>query len=504
MSLRANILASWIAQIAMIAMGLYMLPYVRNTLTPAAYGVWIFINMISGYAGLLYLGMGATTCRYVAKHYAKEEWDDLNRISSTTFLIYSCMACLVMVLVCGFCFVAPMIKQLGSLTLSEVRAVILINGLATAIGMVGSVFGGILIGTQRVGLKRSIEVGSAVLRCLLAVTCLKLRPELTTLSVFFLIVTIIENLLLWGIAKRVVPQLRIRKAFATRETARECFSFSSYTAIGQAAEQIIYLSDITVIGFARGATQVDIYNIGLRICQMIQDPLAKIGEVLLPKAGYLHAHSKHSELATLVGKMAALTFVLVGGFFIGATYFGGMLIRTWIGDGLDQSHRILIILLAAQLVAQPMLVLRKAMLGMGIVRIPALIDISEALINLVLSIVLVMHWGIEGVAWGTFIPLVFVELLVFLPYACRQVNLRKRDLLTHSILPCLVPLTALWAYCEIVSRQHYPDGWITLFAITGGGGIALVLAGAPVAWLMQRSGQHPTPMSEFSAVGEAR
>ena len=504
MSLRANILASWIAHLVMIAIGFFMLPYVRNTLSPAAYGAWIFINMISGYAGLLYLGMGATTCRYVAKHFAKSEWEELNRVSSTTFLIYTGMAGLVMLLAGGFCLAAPMIPQLGSLTLGEVRAVILINGLATAIGMVGSVFGGILIGTQRVGLKRAIEVGSGILRFILAVTCLKLRPELTTLSVFFLVVTILENLLLWLFASRAVPELQIRRSLATRETAKECFSFSGYTAVGQAAEQIIYLSDITVIGFARGTSQVDIYNIGLRICQMIQDPLAKIGEVLLPKAGYLHAHSKHSELATLVGRMAALTFVLIGGFFIGAMYFGGMLIRTWIGEGLEQSQRILIILLAAQLVAQPMLILRKAMLGMGIVRVPALIDISEAVLNLILSIVLVMFWGIEGVAWGTFIPLVFVELLVFMPYACRQVNLRKRDLLTQSILPCLVPLAALWTYCEIVARQHYPDGWITLFAVTGGGGIALLLAGAPMLWVMQRNRNQPLPVTDFTAVGEAR
>lgn len=504
MSLRANILASWIAHLVMIAIGFFMLPYVRDTLSPAAYGAWIFINMISGYAGLLYLGMGATTCRYVAKHYAKEEWDELNRVTSTTFLIYTCMAGLVMLLAGGFCLAAPMIKQLGTLTVSEVRAVILINGLATAIGMVGSVYGGILIGTQRVGLKRAIEVGSGVLRFILAVTCLKLRPELTTLSVFFLVVTILENLLLWHFARRAVPELRIHKSLATRETARECFSFSGYTAVGQAAEQIIYLSDITVIGFARGTSQVDIYNIGLRICQMIQDPLAKIGEVLLPKAGYLHAHSKHSELATLVGRMAALTFVLVGGFFIGSMYFGGMLIRTWIGDGLEQSHRILVILLAAQLVAQPMLVLRKAMLGMGIVRVPALIDIFEAAINLILSIVFVMYWGIEGVAWGTFIPLVFVELLIFMPYACKQVSLRKRDLLAHSILPCLVPLAALWVYCEIVARQQYPDGWITLFAITGGGGIVLLLSGAPVVRLIQRNRHQSHHVADFAPLGEAR
>jgi len=504
MSLRKNILTSWIAHIVMVAIGCFMLPFVRSTLAPGAFGAWIFINMISGYAGLLYLGFGATICRYVAKYVANEEWTNLNRVTSTIFAVYACMAGLVLLLTVGFCAIAPWIDKWGTMPIHEVQMVILINGLATSIGMLGSVFGGILIGTQRVGLKRAIEVSSGVLRFLFAITCLKWRPEITTLSVMFLGITILENLLLWRFATRAVPTLRIQRQLVSRETLRECYAFSGYSAIGQAAEQIIYLSDITVIGFSLGVAHVDVYNIGLRICQMIQDPLARIGEVVLPKAGQLHTQSKHSELTSLIARMTALTFVLVGGFFIGVVYFGGMLIRTWIGEDLTQSHRVLVILLAAQIVAQPMLILRKTMLGMGIVRVPSLIDIFEAVLNLVLSIVLVKRWGIEGVAWGTFIPLVFVELLVFLPYACRQVGIRKRALLQQSILPCLVPLAALWAYCEIVSRQNYPEGWITLLAIAGGGGVVLLVTGYPISGLMERENRTTLPATDFSKVGGAR
>jgi hypothetical protein len=68
----------------------------------------------------------------------------------------------------------------------------------------------------------------------------------------------------------------------------------------------------------------------------------------------------------------------------------------------------------------------------------------------------------------------------------------------------LVPLAALWTYCEIVARQHYPDSWITLMAITGSGGIVLLLAGAPIVCLMQRTAQPPVAMTEFSPASEAR
>ncbi len=500
MSLRSNILASWVAHLVMVAIGFIMVPFVRNTLAPGAYGVWVFVNTLSGYTGLLYMGFGATICRYVSKHVAKEEWNELNKVTSTIFAVYAGMAGVVLLLAGGLCAAAPWIDRWGEQPVGQVQAVILINGLSTAIGMIGSVFGGILIGTQRVGLKRSIEVGSGVLRFGLAIGCLKLRPELTTLSLLFCGVTILENLLLVVCARRVVPMLKLSRDYISRETLRECFAFSGYNAVGLIAEQLIYLTDTVVIGFALGTRQVEPYYIALRIGQMIQEPIARIGEVVLPKAGQLHSQGKHAELAGVVERMVALTFVLVAGFFIGSAYFGGMLIRTWIGSGLEQSHRILLILLAAQIVAQPMIVLRKAMLGMGIVRVPALIDIAEAVVNLVLSLALVFRWGIEGVAWGTFVPLVTVELLVFLPYACRQVGVRKRELLQRSVLPCLPPLAALWAFCEFTNRQGYPDGWFTLLSVAAVGGVVLLATGYPIVWLMQRSERTP---SDSLAVGRA-
>ena len=492
MSLRLNILASWVAHIVMVAIGFIMVPFVRNTLAPGAYGVWVFVNTLSGYTGLLYMGFGATVCRYVSKHVAKEEWNELNNVSSTIFAVYSGMACVVLLLAGGLCAAAPWVDLWGGQPISEVQAVILINGLSTAIGMIGSVFGGILIGTQRVGLNRSIEVGSGLLRFGLAIGCLKLRPELTTLSLLFCGVTIVENLLLVVCARRLVPRLQLRRDHVSRETLRECFAFSGYNAIGQVAEQLIYLTDTVVIGCALGSQHVEPYYIALRIGQMIQVPIARIGEVVLPKAGQLHSLGKHAELAQIIERMVALTFVLVAGFFIGSVYFGGMLIRSWVGTGLDQSHRILLILLAAQIVAQPMIVLRKAMLGMGIARVPALIDIAEAIINLALSLTLVFRWGIEGVAWGTFLPLVFVELLVFLPYACRQVAVRKRDLLQRSILPCLAPLAALWVFCEFANHQDYPDGWLTLLGVAAAGGVVLLASGYPIVRMMSRTERTPS------------
>lgn len=493
MSLKLNILASWIAHVIMVAIGFYMVPYVRNTLPNGDYGVWVFVNSLASYSSLLYMGMGATVCRYVARYHTQKDWDTLNRFASTVFSIFSGTAGIVMLAALGLSVAAPWIGRFGTTPIRDVQCVILLNGLSTSIGMVGAVFGGALIGVQRTGLKRTIEVSCGVLRFLLVLACLKWRPALTTLSVLFCGITVLENLLLWTSARRLIPTLQIRRSLATRESFAECFGFSGYTALAQIAEQLIYVTDTVVIGLALGTGQIEPYYFALRICQMIQEPLAILGEVVLPRASELHARGCHEDLARVIYRLAALSFMLVAGFAIGATYFGGMLLECWIGPGLAQSHRILIILIAAQVVSQPTLVLRRTMVGMGIVKVPALIDIAEAVINLVLSLILVFHWGIEGVAWGTFFPLVVIELLVFLPFACQAIGIRKRDLLMNSIVPCLLPLLALWGYSHYVLQQAFPTGWVTLIAIAAGGAGVLGLTGLPALWLLRREPQEAEP-----------
>ncbi len=80
MTLRKNILTSWVGHVVIMVLGFFMLPFVLGALGEERYGVWLFINALAGYSSLLYMGFGATVCRYVAKHAHREEWTDLNNV----------------------------------------------------------------------------------------------------------------------------------------------------------------------------------------------------------------------------------------------------------------------------------------------------------------------------------------------------------------------------------------------------------------------------------------
>ena len=473
MQLVKNILANWGAHIVTMLVGFFLVPYMLSTIGEAGYGAWVFLNSIVGYSGLMYLGFGATTCRFVAHYRAREEWDRLNQTVSSVAFVYLCTGSIIVLLGIGFAIAAGWIDRWGDVPLTDIRLAILLLGVNMAVGMIGSVYGGVLHAVQRFDLYSGIQVTTALVRLSLTIALLQARHGVVTLAAIFLTVTLIENVLTALLAYRQIPGLSVRPRHVNRDALKECFGFSLFNFFRQMSTQMIYFTDTVVIGFMLGTRAVVPYYIGQRLSQMIQTPLEKVGDIVLPGAGECHARDDAEGLHQLLVKMIGLTLLLAAGFFIGSIYFGGLLISTWTGMDDPASHWVMVLLVGSQVIAAPLLMLKQALFAAGRVRVTSLIDFAEALVNLGLSLLLIRWWGILGVAWGTAIPLVMIECGVLLPYAVRTLKLDGRRLFREAVLPQLPPLAALLVYCEAVSHLTLSPGWGPLLAITAGGGVAL-------------------------------
>lgn len=501
MSLRKNIAASWLAHLVTLLVGFFLVPFVLDRMGEEGYGVWVFVNSIAGYSGVLYLGFGPTVCRYVANHRARGEWDQVNRVVSSVVAVYVAAGGIVLLLAGGFAVAAAWIDKWGSLPLHEVQLAILLLGLNMGAGMVGSVFGGVLYAAQRFDLMSWVQGATALIRLGLTVLFLQQQHGLLTLAGIFLTVTLIENALTAVLAYRQLPTLSIGRRWVTRPVLKECFGFSAFTALRWISGQLIYLTDTVVIGFVLGPKAIVPYYIGSRLVQMIHTPLEKIADVVLPSAGELHARGEQEQLHALLAKAMGLVLLLAGGLWIGAAYFGEGLLVTWMGESYPESPVVLLILLGAQVVAQPLMVARQVLLAMGRVRLQALLDVGQAVANLVLSLLLVRSMGIIGVAWGTLIPMVVIELGLLLPHCVRSIGIPGLWLARQTLAPALLPLAMLWAYCEVVSRFVPPDGWLSILAVTACGGAVLGLS--RLVWDRLPRAQELAELQNVSRTAEA-
>jgi O-antigen/teichoic acid export membrane protein len=486
-SIKFSLCASWIAHGVSLLVGFFLMPFVLHTLGKGQYGAWIFISSFTSYTALMYLGFGDTIKRFVAAYQACQNWDKLNRTVNVILAVYVVTASLVLIAAGLLCWQSPNFRDWDANALLEVRLVILVLGLNVACGMVGSVFGGVLLGIQRFDLQRGVTIGADLLRVTLTLLLLHAEWGLLTLAGILLTVSLAENLAYLVLAFVHVKSLSIRLRFLCMATLRECFGFSLFALIGNMACQLINATDTIIIGLVLGAEAIVPYFVAQRLSQFIQRPLMQIGEVCMPKAGELHARSDTAGIQQLVIRGMSLAFLLSAGVWIGAAFFGDALILTWVRDPYPESHTILIVLLFAQMVSAPLGIVRSIIFGTGDAKTPALMHLAEAVSNVILSLILIGPFGILGVALGTTIPILAVELGALLPYACRRLKLGLLSMIRSVLGPQVLPLTVLFAYCFWVETNfEIARGWEKLIAVAIGGGTALGCA-VGASFLLRRN-----------------
>lgn len=472
--LKINLLASWGDHGISLLIGLFLMPFVLNTAGDEQYGLWLFICSIAGYSGLMNLGFGETVSRFVAHHYEKKDIEQVNCVVNVIGAIYLGMSLLVLVTAGVLAWLTPAFYSGDIISTGELRTVIVLLGANISVGLLGCVFGGVITGLQRFDLERGFRSLSGIVRLVLTLILLRHEHALSTLAGIFLATTIVENVGYVTVVFRQLPGLKLSPRFLNRKTLKECFGFSLFSFLDTIAERLIDATDTIVIGAIFGTKYIVPYYVAHRLTTFIVMPMRQIGAIAMPRGAQLDAREHKHRIRQLVQRAAGFSLLIAGAFFIGALFFGDSALAAWIGRSYPESHAILLVLLATQIVATPLDVLRRVLFGMGKVGYPSLLYLAEAVLNLVLTLLLIPHFGLLGVALGTAIPVVVVELFLLLPFALKQLGFRTTDFLRSVVLPQLLPLAALLGYSLVVWTSIPIDSaWLPVIAVSAGGGLVL-------------------------------
>jgi O-antigen/teichoic acid export membrane protein len=84
-----NVLSNWTSYVVTAAIGFVLAPVVVHSLGNTGYGLWTLILSMTGYFGLLDLGIRSSVGRFVTRHLALGDEVSVNRIASTAFAILS-------------------------------------------------------------------------------------------------------------------------------------------------------------------------------------------------------------------------------------------------------------------------------------------------------------------------------------------------------------------------------------------------------------------------------
>ncbi len=478
-SLKRNLITGWFCHLVSMAVGFYLMRYVLLVIGDDNYGLWVFINSIAAYSGLMYLGFGETICRYIAKYNTLEDNDRMNKAVNVVMVVYCFMGFAILLGAGLFAWQAPNIIDLGELTHQEVATAIMLIGISMTIGMITSVFGGVLAGTQRMDLIKLTTASAFIIRLSLTYLLLSKETPIVTLSFIFLMVTIFEQSIIIYLAFKNLPSLRIGLKYWDTEIFKECAGFSGFAFLDVISHRLIHATDVIIIGLYFPKNVIVPYYIASRLCSFCIQPIKQIGYVVMPRASQFSTKGDFQGLKGLVKKGVGLSILLVCSAFIGSWFFAGNFVDLWMKKGYEESHVLLLILLGAHVLVIPVDILKHILYGMGIIRFIAFLGMAEAIVNLILSIILLHYYQLIGVALGTVIPVIVFEFIILTPYALKKIEFPPIEFIKTVVFPQFLPLVALFVYCLVIENYYPGDKKVIGLALITFGGMAIV----GITWL---------------------
>jgi len=421
--LASGVMINWTAYIVAVVVYFFLSPFVVHQLGNTSYGVWVLANSSIAYMALLDLGLRGAVTHFVAKHQARGEDLESSRAASVALGFRILVSLVVATAAVVLAARATRIFRIPPEMQGAAQWSIATTGFQLCFSLIVGVFAGVLTAMQRFDLASGLAIAQTLIGAAGTIWVLRAGHGIVLLAAMQLTVVLMLGTATIVLCFRVYRGLRVSFRLIDRRILRDLCRYSFYLFVIGVSGQIIYYTDNLIVGAFLSAEVVTFYAIGGKLVEFLGQVAASLAQTVMPFASRLGAQGREDQLRRLLlqGTRAALLVSLPFAatlFFRGPTFIG-----LWMGPQYAQtSGRILQILLLATVAQAGNRVAGNIVFGVGKHKPFACWQTCEAMANLLLSIYLVRRIGVEGVAWGTVLPSLLSQLLIWPRYVSKLLN----------------------------------------------------------------------------------
>lgn len=485
-----NTLSNWAGYGVNVIVALFLSPFVVHSLGDDAYGMWTVLVSLTGYYGLLDLGIRSGVGQYVTRYWAKGDMDGINRTMHTALVALSGIA-IVGILATGVVvWFLPQWFTIEGASTFETQLAMLIMGVGFTISLPMMIFGTATTARQRFDIANVIGISTRLVSAVLTVVVLRAGYGLVGLAVVDTGCKTLGYIARWIVAYRMLPGLRISLGSLSRKSIKEIGKYSVFSFLIRISEQIIRYTDVIVVGLAMTTVAITYYAIGANLLPYYLAIVNAVALTFTPYATSCDAKGDREALRNLLLKGTQVVFLLAAAIGGGLIFLGRDFLMLWMGpkyvsgEQYASSATVLAILTVASLFRLSQSCGLQVLFGMRRVRFLALLFSIEAAANLALSIVLVQFFGLIGVAVGTLLPMTISQGIVLPTYLLHTLRVGVRAYVLRIVPGPLAMLTVMGAVSWVANRYVSVAGWPDFFLKAGvvlvPAGIVGLLVGTPV------------------------
>ena len=453
--------------IVTLATRIILTPLLLHELGAPIFGLWALVTSLMDYGRLFDFGISGAVTKYVAEDVATGNAARSRRLISASLILYMLFGVLVVIF---FIATTPFLLQLIHVPAANHRDAsrfLLLTGIWVGLSLPCSTPTAVLRGLQRFDAVNVIDI---VIGTLLSngavVVVLLMGGGVVGLMLVSIATVLLVQLPSVVVINRLAPELRLTFKGADREAMRTVLTFGTWIFIGQAAMRLQTKTDTIVIGAVMSLAAVTPYAIVLRLTSVARTLVSQFLQVLLPVASELHAESDWKRLQSLYMTSTRLSLAIsipITGTFIALS---GPFLTLWVGRDYSRYTNLVTILMLAVVISLSQWPAASVFQGMNRYGVLAVIAFASGLVNLGLSIVLGMRYGLIGVALGTLIPTTIENLGFILPYSMRALGVPMSEVVRRIALPAILPAIPAAILMYVSVKVLDPHSLVELAIVT--------------------------------------
>lgn len=320
-----------------------------------------------------------------------------------------------------------------------------------------------LIAHQRFQLVNLVGIISTLLRALATYFLLTNGFGILSLALLGTFLIFTELILLSSIIIIQYECISISIKHVKKNYLKELLNYGYKSFAISLSLSLIYQSDLFVIGVFLKPDDIAIYSFAGTLVIYINQFVNKISFTFGPQLAQLYAQEKNEEICLFFLKTTCLMYMLSGLIFAGGLVYSSYFYILWIGEKYSYTATILNLLLISQFFSIGLRVAGAVLMSMARIGAFTTASIIEGILNLVLSLLLVKHYELMGVALGAVIPALLHYGVWFPFYICKVLNIRYILYFPVLVGPSII-LTILIYYIGIlINFFSSPVSWILFF-----------------------------------------
>ncbi|MCI8858073.1 MAG: oligosaccharide flippase family protein [Lachnospiraceae bacterium] len=453
--LRAGVILSYLSQLLQVLVTVFYTPIMLRLLGQSEYGLYQLAFSIVSYLSLFTFGFSSSYVKFYSNCIVEDDADRLvARLNGMFFIIFSVLG--FVVLLFGIILIVNTETVLGgNLTVSELsisRGLLGVMIVNCALNFPTIVFNNYIIAKEKFICLQTLNLFGIVLNPCLTFPMLLMGYKSISLAIVLLLTTIMK---LAVSAFYCFKKIDFKMIFGHMNFSlfRNIGSFSFFIFLESIVSMVNISLDRFLLGKMVGSTAVAIYAVGGQINTLYATLSTSISSVFTPRINLMvtekNKDKELSELFIRVGKIQYSVLLMV---LLGFATFGQRFMILWAGKDYAISYYVAIILIFPNTINLIQNVGIEIQRAKGMQAYRSIMYSIIAILNIIISILLIRRWGECGAAMGTCIAWLVGSGLVmnwfYAKYVCLDVSRFWKEIffMSRGCIPLVIIAILLQKY----------------------------------------------------------